>query len=141
MKKPILVPYWSTWNYSIRIVSDQRSGGFLRFNCTSPQQDCVLFQPDVGINHEKYQLTTVSHNKPLLARSSRDQRRSARRKGRQHGLPSKASNFRRSTVKPLLFCREECLSRILFARFSCVCLFSLVVFVLSCSKSRYERRG
>ena len=25
MRKPILVPYWSTWNYSIRIVSDQRS--------------------------------------------------------------------------------------------------------------------
>ena len=25
MRKPILAPYWSTWNYSIRIVSDQRS--------------------------------------------------------------------------------------------------------------------
>ena len=68
-------------------------GGFLRFNCTSPEQDCILFQPDVGINDEKYQLTTVPHNKPLLARSSRDQRRSANRKGWQHGLPSKASNL------------------------------------------------
>ena len=28
MRKPILVPYWSTWNYSIRIVSDQRSVPF-----------------------------------------------------------------------------------------------------------------
>ena len=23
---------------------------FIRFNCTSPEQECILFQPDVGVD-------------------------------------------------------------------------------------------
>ena len=29
----------------------------LRFNCTSPDQECILFQPDVGVDDEKDQPT------------------------------------------------------------------------------------
>ena len=27
--------------------------GFLRFNCTSPEQECILLQPDVEVDDEK----------------------------------------------------------------------------------------
>ena len=61
------------------VVPLQASGDwFLRFSCTSPEQECVLFQPDVGVNDNDERLL---HNKPLLARSSRDQRRSGSSKG------------------------------------------------------------
>ena len=50
-----------------------------------------------NINH-------LPHNKSLLARSSRDQRRSSSNKGRQHGLPINVSNLTpESTMKSLLF--------------------------------------
>ena len=31
--------------------------GFLRFNCTSPEQECILLQPDVGVDNKKDQPT------------------------------------------------------------------------------------
>ena len=31
---------------------------FLRFKCTSPEQECILFQPDVGVDDEKGQPAT-----------------------------------------------------------------------------------
>ena len=27
--------------------------GFLRFNCSSPEQECILLQSDVGVDDEK----------------------------------------------------------------------------------------
>ena len=47
--------------------------GFLHLNCASPEQECILLQPDVGVDNKKL---LVLHNNPPLARSSRDQRRS-----------------------------------------------------------------
>ena len=31
--------------------------GFLRFNCTSSEQECILLQPDVGVDDKKDQPT------------------------------------------------------------------------------------
>ena len=34
--------------------------GFLRFNCTSPEQECVLLQPDVGVDDNDKATTCTS---------------------------------------------------------------------------------
>ena len=57
-------------------------GVFLRFNCPSPDQEdtIILLQPDIGVNDNKDKKNYL-HNKPLLARSLRDQQRSGSIKG------------------------------------------------------------
>ena len=52
--------------------------GFLHVSYTSPEQECMLLQADVGANVQKQR---IQNNKSLLARSSRDHRRSGSSKG------------------------------------------------------------
>ena len=59
-------------------------------NCTSPEQECNLFQPDVEVDNEDKKLPVLQH-KPPFARSLRDCRLAGNNE-RRLGL-SKASNL------------------------------------------------
>ena len=63
--------------------------GFLRFNCTSPEQECVLFQPDVGVDDNDEATSQQAAACEEFARP----RRGGSSKGRHHGLPTKADNL------------------------------------------------
>ena len=64
--------------------------GILHVSCSRPEQECILLQPDIGVDDKE---NKVLQNKPLLVRSSRDHRKSDSSKGCQHELPSKTSSL------------------------------------------------
>ena len=70
--------------------------------------------------------TTLLHNKPLLARISRDLRRCGSGKGRQLGLPSRTSNLTGAGhCDTITFLKRE-----MFAMCTVVLVFSLVFCLL-----------
>ena len=60
--------------------------GFLHSNCTSPEQECILLQLDVGVDGEK-ETTATSQQAAVCEEFARPIKR------QQHGLPIKASNL------------------------------------------------
>ena len=115
--------------------------GLLRFNCTSPEQECILLQPDVGVDDEKDQPTTSQQAAAREESARPTKKRQQQRMTAWTTEQSKQFDRVRSTVKPLFFYREECLvaytvcsSFLYLSAFVC-CIF------LPYSKSRYERRG
>ena len=63
--------------------------GFFNFNSTGTEQECIMLQSDVGINDNTVQPEVgvddnndaILHNKPPLARSSRDPTKKRQRQG------------------------------------------------------------
>ena len=115
--------------------------GVLRFNCTSPEQECILFQLDVGVN-DKYEAAT-----PQQAAAREESARPTKNgssKGRNHGLPIKASNLTPEVnSKTITFLREEYLvAYTVFLFFLCLsAFFCCIVYIMSAFfRSRYERR-
>ena len=102
-------------------------------NCTSPEQEYILLQPDVGVDDEK---ETVATTQQAAARD--EFARPTKKRQRQRTTTwttnqSKKFDRGRSTAKSLLFWREKCFFLYRFACFSlCVCLRSVVVFIPSC---------
>lgn len=78
---------------------------------------------------------SLLHNKPLFARSSRDQQRNGGSKGWQHGQPSKpSSSTGEINSENITFLKKGMLCRMyyLYVSFLCVCLLSTVVIFLPC---------
>ena len=79
--------------------------GFVRFNCTSPDQEdtIILLQPDVGVDDEKE--TTVTSQQPAVreefARSTKKRQR--QRTTAWSTEQSKQFDRGRPTMKSLLF--------------------------------------
>ena len=75
--------------------------GFLRLNCTSPEQECILFQPEVGVDDNNETTTQQAAAREEFARPTK--------KRQQQGVTarsteqSKQFDRRRSRVKSLLF--------------------------------------
>ena len=59
--------------------------GFLRFNCSSPKQECNLLQPDVGVDDEKETTGT-----PQQAAAREGFARPAKKR-QQQGMPARSS--------------------------------------------------
>ena len=64
--------------------------GFLRLNCRSPEQECILLQPDVGVDDEEE--TTGTLRQAAAREEFARPTRSGSGKGRQLGQPCKASS-------------------------------------------------
>ena len=106
---------------------------FLYFNFTTPEQEYIMFQSDVGVddNDESTTSKIQAGAREEFARLpiGRQQRETASIE------QSKQFDRGRSTVKPLLFWKEECLvayTVCLLVFFLVCCLLSTVVFFLSC---------
>ena len=105
---------------------------FLHSNCTSPEQECILLQPDVGVDGEKETTATIQQ----AAIREEFARRSGSNKRRQHGLPIKASNLTGVDQQRNHFFSEErgvfCRMHYRLLVFLVYCLLSTVVFFLLC---------
>ena len=113
--------------------------GFLHVSCTRPEQECILLQPDVGLDDDKEKATNseqaAAREKFARPSKKRQQQRITAwttEQSKQFGPGGWQRNHYFSVKTIVLSC-------ILFARHSCVFLYFSV---LSASfQSRYERRG
>ena len=103
--------------------------GFLRFNCTSPDQEdtIILLQPDVGVDDEKETTGT-----PQQVAAREEFVRPTKKRQRQRTTAwtteqSKQFDRGRPTMKPLLSCRKmSCYVNCLSVVFLVFCLISIV---------------
>ena len=109
---------------------------FLLFNCTSPEQECIVFQPDVGVDYNDEATTSkvkAGARKEFAGLPiGRQQRETALTEQSKQFDPGGRRRSFSLSVENRFHCSFLC---------AYVSYFSLVVFFLSCSKSKYERRG
>ena len=113
--------------------------GFLRFNCTRPEQECILLQPDVGVDDEKDQPTTSQQAAAREEFARPTKKRQQQRMTAWSTGQNKQFDRGRSTVKPSLFCREESLVAYTVCFFFVVVCFILLYFF--CLLQKAATRG
>ena len=108
---------------------------FLHSNCTSPEQECILLQPDVGVDDEK-ETTATTQQAAVCEEVARPTKKRQQQKTTAWTTnQSKQLDRGRSTMKSLLSEERNVLSHaLLFSCFTCVCLLSIVAFFLSCTQ-------
>ena len=75
----------------------------LRSNCTSPEQECILLQPDVGVDDEK-ETTATSHQTAIREEFARPAKKRQQQKTTAWTTnQSKQFDRGQSTEKSLLF--------------------------------------
>ena len=116
---------------------------FLRFNCSSPEQECILLQPGVGVDNKKDQPSTSQQVTAREEFARPTKKRQQQRMTAWTTEQSKQFDRGRSTVKPLLFWREKCLVAHTVCSFFLVSVCFLLYFfsvMYAIFRSRYERR-
>ena len=106
--------------------------GVLRFNnCTSPEQECILFQPDVGVDGDRDQPTTSQRATAREEFARPTKKRQQQRMTAWTTEQSKQFDLGRWR-EAITFCRDECLvSYIVCSFFSCfVCSSVVYIFCL-----------
>ena len=104
--------------------------GCSRFNCSSPEQECIHFQPDVGVDGNDEVTTGTSQQAAAREEFARPtKKRQQQRMTAWTTEQSKQFDRGRSTLKPLFFCRKKYLvTYTVCSYFLCLSAFSCCIF-------------
>ena len=112
--------------------------GFLHVNFTSPKQECIVFEPDVGVDDHGESITSKVQADP----GEEFARLPIGRQQRKTASTEENKQFDRSVKSEIITEKRNVLSHILsvYSLFSfCICLLPIVIFFLPCPQ--YEEAG